>query len=78
MAHKLLQLLNEVEQKGATDNETHVVSLNIAEVREIMKMDAALLGIINHWREFGEMMITNKDDYGLSERIDAAAELIRE
>ena len=43
----------------------------------IEALEAALSGIINHWNEFGEMMFANKDDYGLSERLDAAAKLIR-
>ena len=39
-------------------------------------LERALAGIVNHWREFGEMMINNQDDYGLDERMDAAATLI--
>ena len=35
-----------------------------------------LEGIIDHWREFGEMMINNQDDYSFDERIEAAAKLV--
>jgi hypothetical protein len=36
----------------------------------------AIRGIVNHWNEFSEMMGV-KDDYGFSERLDAAEKLIR-
>jgi len=42
----------------------------------IADLEAALRGIIHHWNEFGEMMGV-KDDYGFSERLDAAEKLIR-
>ncbi len=41
-----------------------------------LQMRDALRGIINHWNEFGEMMGV-KDDYGFSERLDAAEKLVR-
>ena len=39
-------------------------------------LHAALSGIVDHWWEFGEMMVNNHDDYGFDERIDAAAKLV--
>lgn len=43
----------------------------------IAELEAALGGIIDHWNEFGPMMIENKTDYGLDERIAAAEKLIK-
>lgn len=44
------------------------------------KLETALAGVIAHWREFGAMIVynnaTNRDDYGLDERIEFAAKLI--
>lgn len=49
-------------------------------LEHLNKTDRALAGIINHWREFSDMMIfnnaVNRDDYGMSERIEAAAKLV--
>lgn len=46
----------------------------------IERLETALAGIISHWREFGPMMVfnnaVNRDDYGLDERMDAAAKLV--
>lgn len=42
----------------------------------IAVLEAALRSIIGHWWEFGEMMLTHQTDYGLSERMDAAAKLV--
>lgn len=41
-------------------------------------LEMALRGIVNHWREFGDMIVfgDNRDDYGLGERMDAAAKLL--
>lgn len=43
-------------------------------------VDRALNGIIDHWREFGGMIVfnnaVNRDDYGLGDRIEAAANLV--
>jgi hypothetical protein len=40
----------------------------------------SLAGIVDHWNEFGDMVVlnnaVNRDDYGMSERIDAAAKLV--
>jgi hypothetical protein len=36
----------------------------------------ALSGIVEHWYEFGDMMISNQTDYGLEERIASAAKLL--
>lgn len=42
----------------------------------IAELEMSLRVIVNHWDEFGNMMgIT--DDYGMSERMDAADKLIR-
>ncbi len=45
-----------------------------------LKLELSLRGIVNHWREFGDMIVlnnaVNKDDYGMSERIEAAAKLV--
>ena len=46
-----------------------------ASMRHAVKIEAELRGIIRHWDEFGEMMGV-RDDYGLSERMDAARKLI--
>lgn len=35
-----------------------------------------LIGIIDHWREFGDMTMRDKQDYGIGERIEAAAKLL--
>lgn len=43
----------------------------------IERLEATLTGIVDHWWEFGDMMIENKDDYGFSERIDLAAKLVK-
>ena len=44
------------------------------------KLETALRGVIEHWREFGEMIVynnaTNRDDYGFDERVEDAAKLI--
>ena len=44
------------------------------------KLETALRGVVNHWREFGETIIfnnaVNRDDYGFDERIEGAAKLI--
>ena len=46
----------------------------------IEKLEIALAGIIDHWREFGGMMVynnsENRDDYGLDERIERVAPLV--
>jgi hypothetical protein len=61
-------------------NELNARRLRIAELeasmRHAAKIEDALRGIIHHWNEFGEMMGV-KDDYGFSERLDAAEKLIR-
>lgn len=48
--------------------------------RRIAELENALRGVVRHWREFGGMMIynnaVNRDDYGMDERIEAAAKLI--
>lgn len=44
----------------------------------IAELEMALAGVISHWREFGEMMCKDQTDYGLDERIEAAAKLIPE
>jgi hypothetical protein len=36
-----------------------------------------LVGVVDHWWEFGDMMIENKDDYGFGKRIDGAAKLVK-
>jgi hypothetical protein len=46
-------------------------------VAERERLRIALDGIIDHWWEFGDMMIENKDDYGFSERIDLASKLVK-
>ena len=44
------------------------------------RIEVALRGIVDHWREFGEMIVlnnaVNRDDYGFDERINAAARLL--
>lgn len=44
------------------------------------KLETALRGVVNHWREFGEMIVlnnaVNRDDYGFDERVEDAARLI--
>jgi hypothetical protein len=67
---------------GHVDGEKHRAALaRIAELeaalRHATKIETALRGIIGHWYEFAEMMIENKTDYGLGERIDAAAKLVK-
>lgn len=51
-----------------------------AAVERIAALEAALRGVVGHWREFGGMMIynnaANRDDYGMDDRIEAAAKLI--
>ena len=54
-----------------------IAELN-ASMRHALKIEEAMRGIINHWNEFAEMMIENKTDYGLGERIDAASKLIKQ
>jgi hypothetical protein len=44
--------------------------------KRIAELEAALRGIVNHWNEFGCAMIEHKDDYGLSERVEAAENLL--
>ena len=45
------------------------------------RLEAVLTGIVDHWWEFGDMIVfnnvENKDDYGFSERIDLAAKLVK-
>ena len=43
------------------------------------RIETALRGIIDHWRKFGDTMVfgDNRDDYGLDERIDEAAKLLK-
>lgn len=52
------------------------------DAKRIAELEAALRGVVGHWREFSDMMFANTlgpvDDYGMSERIDAVAKLIRE
>lgn len=47
---------------------------------DLKRVRNALVGIIDHWREFGSMIVlnnaTNRDDYGMDERVEAAAKLI--
>lgn len=40
------------------------------------RLRSALIGIVDHWWEFGEMVDGN-DDYGFSERVDLAAKLVK-
>ena len=45
--------------------------------QRIAELETALRGIVDHWYEFAEMMIEDKTDYGLGERIDAVAKLVK-
>ena len=49
----------------------------LARLQRAERLEAMLIGIVDHWWEFGDMMIENKDDYGFSERIDLAAKLVK-
>ena len=49
----------------------------LAHEKRIAELETALRGIIDHWNEFGYMMRENNDDYGLSERMDAAEKLLK-
>lgn len=64
----------------ADDDGDDAISMIVAEreadKRHIAALEAALRGIANHWYEFGSKMIEHKDDYGLGERIEAAAKLV--
>ena len=48
--------------------------------RRIKELEATLRRVVNHWREFGEMIVldnaTNRDDYGFDERVEDAAKII--
>lgn len=53
----------------------------IALSNRVLDLERALAGVVNHWNEFGDMIVlnnaVNKDDYGMSERIDAVSKLIK-
>jgi len=51
--------------------ETHITALEV----ERERLRSTLIGIVDHWWEFGDMVDSN-DDYGFSERIDLAAKLV--
>ena len=56
--------------------EANIQSAIDEQVIRIERLETALAGIIGHWREFGEMMVKDQDDYGLDEWIEAAAKLV--
>jgi hypothetical protein len=53
----------------------------LARLQRAERLEAVLTGIVDHWWEFGDMIVfnnvENKDDYGFSERIDIAAKLVK-
>ena len=46
------------------------------QLARIGELEMALLGVIDHWREFGSMMIENKTDFGFDERIELIAKMV--
>lgn len=54
----------------------HAERIRSADKARIAELEAALRGIVRHWNEFGDMMGVN-DDYGFSERLDAAEKLTK-
>lgn len=55
---------------GVVTSEVHEAANTLEQFRR------SLRGIVDHWNEFGTMMVENKTDYGLSERIDEAEKLL--
>lgn len=58
------------------DREAALLRRTQALVLDRERLQTALAGIIMHWREFGEMMCKDQADYGMDERIEAAAKLV--
>ena len=44
--------------------------------KRVGEFEMALRGVIDHWREFGHMMIENKTDYGFDERLELIAKMV--
>lgn len=46
----------------------------------VLSLEQTLARLVNHWREFGGMIVTNnavnRDDYGFDEQIEAAAKIV--
>ena len=69
-------IVSVVEESGDFEKAMKVIAGLEASMRHAQKIEDALRGIIRHWNEFGDMMGV-KDDYGFSERLDAAEKLVR-
>jgi hypothetical protein len=67
---------NSITLWSEAEREVHLAETAKADDR-IELLENALRGIIDHWWEFGEMMMTNADTYGFDETIDAAAKLVK-
>ncbi len=52
----------------------------IALSNEVLALRRALSSVIDHWREFGATIclrnVVNKDDYGMDDKIEAAATVL--
>lgn len=55
-----------------------VMTVQTADLRDrVALLEDALGHVIDHWWEFGEMMMANAYTYGFDEKIDAAAKLVK-
>ena len=66
------------ETATMSDDARRKVWLMHTAAARIETLESHLRGIVNNWYEFGQMMLENKADYGLDERISHAHELLKD